>query len=113
MRFLFFHLSQKSRASRSKPDNLADTSKGQERQTLSILENKCWLRLMTRKLLITFINEVFIMTDKTPKKTRRSKEEIVRSIEALSSERFDWNRNNLKYKTTIPNLEIIESLLKG
>jgi len=52
-------------------------------------------------------------SNKTPKKTRRSKEEIVRSIEALSSERFEWNRNNLKDKTTIPNLEIIESLLKG
>ena len=54
------------------------------------------------------------MNDKTPtKKTRRTKEEIVRSIESLSSERFEWNRNNLKDKTTIPNLEIIESLLKG
>lgn len=52
------------------------------------------------------------MNDKT-KKTRRTKEEIVRSIESLSSERFEWNRNNLKDKTTIPNLEIIESLLKG
>tara|TARA_R110001583_G_scaffold86606_2_gene226305 strand:- start:1314 stop:1490 length:177 start_codon:yes stop_codon:yes gene_type:complete len=53
-------------------------------------------------------------TNKTPKKTRRTKEDIVRAIEALSSEKnLDWNRNNLKDKTTIPNLEIIESLLKG
>jgi len=53
-------------------------------------------------------------SNKTPKKTRRTKEDIVRAIEALSSEKnLDWNRNNLKDKTTIPNLEIIESLLKG
>lgn len=52
-------------------------------------------------------------TNKTPKKTRRTKEDIVRSIEALSTERgLDWNRNNLKDKTTIPNLELIETLLK-
>ena len=55
-------------------------------------------------------------SNKTPKKTRRTKEDIVRSIEALTIARGDtllWNRNNLKDKTTIPNLEIIESLLKG
>ena len=53
-------------------------------------------------------------SNKTPKKTRRTKEDIVRAIETLSSEKnLDWNRNNLKDKTTIPNLEIIESLLKG
>jgi hypothetical protein len=52
-------------------------------------------------------------TNKTPKKVRRTKEDIVRSIEALSTERgLTWNRNNLKDKTTIPNLEIIETLLK-
>jgi hypothetical protein len=53
------------------------------------------------------------MIDKTPKKVRRTKEDIVRSIEALSTERgITWNRNNLKDKTTIPNLEHIETLLK-
>ena len=48
-----------------------------------------------------------------PKKVRRTKEDIVRSIETLSTERgLTWNRNNLKDKTTIPNLEHIETLLK-
>lgn len=53
------------------------------------------------------------MTDKTAKAPRKTKEHYVRDIEELSKDRgLDWNRNNLKDKTTIPNLKIIIDLLK-
>ena len=50
-----------------------------------------------------------------PKKAPRvTKEQLVTEIMALSEARsIDWNRNNLKDKTTIPNLQAIIALLKA
>jgi hypothetical protein len=54
------------------------------------------------------------LANKATKPKTRKKEDIVQSIEALSAVRgVKWNRNNLKDKTTIPNLESIEALLLG
>ncbi len=53
--------------------------------------------------------------NKMPKKAPRvTKEELVREIETISESRgIAWNRNNLKDKTTIPNLKNIIALLNG
>ena len=53
--------------------------------------------------------------NKMPKKAPRvTKEQLVTEIMALSEARsIDWNRNNLKDKTTIPNLQAIIALLKA
>jgi len=53
--------------------------------------------------------------NKMPKKAPRvTKEQLVTEIMALSEGRsIDWNRNNLKDKTTIPNLQVIIALLKA
>ena len=64
---------------------------------------RCWLQILWG----------FIMADKTTKAPRKTKEHYVREIEQLSVDRgLEWNRNNLKDKTTIPNLKLIISLLK-
>lgn len=52
--------------------------------------------------------------NKTPKIPRVTKEELVSAIETLSKDTgIEWNRNNLKDKTTIPNLLAIIALLKA
>ena len=56
---------------------------------------------------------VYIMTDKNAKPKRKTKEDYVREIIALSDAKgIAWNRNNLKDKTTIPNLQNIIALLQ-
>ena len=53
------------------------------------------------------------MTDKNAKPKRKTKEDYVREIIALSDAKgIAWNRNNLKDKTTIPNLQNIIALLQ-
>ena len=52
--------------------------------------------------------------NKTPKIPRVTKEQLVQAIETLSKDTgIEWNRNNLKDKTTIPNLLAIIALLKA
>tara|TARA_R110002020_G_scaffold350715_1_gene564063 strand:+ start:594 stop:764 length:171 start_codon:yes stop_codon:yes gene_type:complete len=54
------------------------------------------------------------LTANNKKPKRKTKEEYVREIIELSeSKGIDWNRNNLKDKTTIPNLQSIIALLKA
>lgn len=54
------------------------------------------------------------ITANNKKPKRKTKEEYVREIIELSeSKGIDWNRNNLKDKTTIPNLQSIIALLKA
>ena len=54
------------------------------------------------------------LTANNKKPKRKTKEEYVREIIELSESRgIDWNRNNLKDKTTIPNLQSIIALLKA
>jgi len=53
------------------------------------------------------------LTANNKKPKRKTKEEYVREIIELSeSKGIDWNRNNLKDKTTIPNLQNIIALLQ-
>jgi hypothetical protein len=53
--------------------------------------------------------------NKMPKKAPRvTKEQLVTEIMEISEARgIAWNRNNLKDKTTIPNLKNIIALLNG
>jgi len=54
------------------------------------------------------------LTANNKKPKRKTKEEYVREIIELSESRgIDWNRNNLKDKTTIPNLQSIIAILKA
>ena len=53
------------------------------------------------------------LTANNKKPKRKTKEEYVREIIELSEAKgIDWNRNNLKDKTTIPNLQNIIALLQ-
>lgn len=70
---------------------------------------------MARPIQCTIKGTIIMqLTANNKKPKRKTKEEYVREIIELSeSKGIDWNRNNLKDKTTIPNLQSIIALLKA